>query len=160
MGLDMCAYKIKSDLVQDKQVDVSLVTLAKEAVGYVSYETSDIFDDYSQEALDKAKEENIIDTDFWYWRKFNHLHGWMKRLYQAKGGTNEDFNCSSVRLTAEDLKQLYKDIKDNKLVSEKGFFFGSDKLYPGDVIHTLEFIDTSLDVLQKGRYAIFYIAWW
>lgn len=170
MGLDMYAYKIKADLVGDQQVDVPLIDLAEKAVGYVhpteermqqvtDKELHQIFEEQSK-VREAIKEEGILDQDFWYWRKFRHLHGWMKRLYESKGGTDEDFNCSNVRLTLEDLNQLKKDIQENKLVPEKGFFFGSDELFPGDVKRTLEFIQESCDVLKEGKHAIFYTSWW
>lgn len=170
MGLDMYAYKIKKDLVGDKQVDLYLNCIAEEAVGYtrpaLEQESNFTQEDYKQEdfkrsqAWKKIEEQNLLDTDFWYWRKFNHLHGWMRRLYQAKGGTNEDFNCSSVRLTLEDLDRLKKDIQDNKLVPEEGFFFGGSEIYPEDIERTLEFIEKSSEVLKTDTYAIFYTSWW
>lgn len=166
----MYAYKIKKDLVGDKQVDVFLNSLAEEAVGYIRPTLEQKYnftqEDYKQEdfkrsqAWKKIEEEGLLDTDFWYWRKFNHLHGWMRRLYQTKGGTNEDFNCSSVRLTLEDLDRLKKDIQDNKLVPEEGFFFGGSEIYPGDIERTLEFIEKSSEVLKTDTYAIFYTSWW
>lgn len=170
MGLDMYAYKIKKDLVGDKQVDVPLSRIAEEAVGYIhpTLEQEKAFtqEEHEQEvfkwkqAWKKIEEKDLLDMDFWYWRKFNHLHGWMKRLYQAKGGVNEEFNCSSVRLTLEDLDQLKKDIQDNKLVPEKGFFFGGSQLHPVDIERTLEFIEKSSEVLKTDTHAVFYTSWW
>lgn len=170
MGLDMYAYKIKKDLVGDKQVDVPLSLIAQEAVGYVC-PTSEQMQNFTEEeheqedfkyieAWKKIEKEDIMDVNFWYWRKFNHLHGWMKRLYQTKGGVDEEFNCSSVRLTLEDLDQLKKDIQDNKLVPEKGFFFGGSQLHPVDIERTLEFIEKSSEVLKTDTHAVFYTSWW
>lgn len=170
MGLDMYAYKIKKDLVGDKQVDVPLSRIAEEAVGYThpTLEQEEAFteEEHEQEvfkwkqAQKKIEEKNLLDPDFWYWRKFNHLHGWMKRLYQTKGGVDEDFNCSSVRLSLDDLEQLEKDIKDNKLVPEEGFFFGGPEIYPGDIEQTHKFIEKATAVLKDGTHAIFYTSWW
>lgn len=170
MGLDMYAYKIKADLVGDKQVDVPLSRTAEEAVGYIrpTLEQEEAFteEEHEQEvfkwkqAQKKIEEENLLDTEFWYWRKFNHLHGWMKRLYETKGGIDEAFNCCYVRLTLEDLDQLKKDIQENKLVPEEGFFFGGPEIYPGDIERTLEFIQESSEVLKAGTHAIFYTSWW
>ena len=167
----MYAYKIKKDLVGDKQVDVPLSLTAQEAVGYIcptpEQERDFTEEEHKQEdfkhsqAWKKIEEEALLDTNFWYWRKFNHLHGWMKRLYQSKGGIDAEFNYpSSVRLTLEDLRQLKKDIQDNKLVPEEGFFFGGSEIYPGDIECTLEFIQESSDVLKEGNYAIFYTSLW
>lgn len=62
-------------------------TIAKELVG-------DIQVDYE---VPKAFEKNEIA----YWRKFNHLHGWMEKLYRAKGGTDEVFNLTIARFMAQ-----------------------------------------------------------
>ena len=34
-----------------------------------------------------------------YWRKHPDLHGWMRALYYAKGGTDQQFNCVNVMLS-------------------------------------------------------------
>ena len=31
-----------------------------------------------------------------YWRKHPNLHGWMERLYEAKGGASGDFNLAPM----------------------------------------------------------------
>lgn len=170
MGLDMFAYKIKADLVGNKQVDVPLGHTAEESVGYVrpTLEQEDAFtqEEYEQnafkrnEAWQKIQDEDLLDIDFFYWRKFNHLHGWMKRLYFAKGGIDEAFNCCSVRLSLYDLEQLEKDIKNNKLVPEEGFFFGSSEIHPMDIEQTHKFIEKATAVLKDGTHAIFYTSWW
>lgn len=105
----------------------------------------------------------------WYWRKFNHLHGWMERLYEARGGT-ETFNCVTLRLTSEDLDRLEADmhattakngevIKGEPLTPTSGFFFGGDKLYPEDLESLASFITEARAELAAGR-VVFYDSWW
>ena len=59
----------------------------------------DTVTDYTPDA-DRNSEE------LYYWRKFNALHGWMEKLYRSKGGAKASFNCTTVRLTSEDLDTL------------------------------------------------------
>ena len=67
-----------------------------------------------------------------YWRKHPNLHGWMQKLYEAKGG-DEEFNGVEVELTWEDIDMLEKDIKNGHMshLGTTGFFFGnpSDEYY-------------------------------
>src|ERR1700723_1564892 len=60
-----------------------------------------------------------------YWRKHPNLHGWMQRLYEAKGGTNPDFDLDPVILTSADLDKLEAAITGNGLPETSGFFFGA-----------------------------------
>lgn len=59
-----------------------------------------------------------------YWRKHPNLQGWMKNLWEEKGGKGE-FACQ-LELTIDDLKRLEKDIKNGKLPPTTGCFFGND----------------------------------
>ena len=63
MGLDMYAYTCDADSVGDQQVDIKT------------------------HAEDGGHLLANFDREFAYWRKFNHLHGWMEKLYREKGGT-------------------------------------------------------------------------
>jgi hypothetical protein len=94
-----------------------------------------------------------------YWRKFNALHGWMEDLYRLKGGTKEDFNCTTVRLTANDLDRLEMDTGNNKLVPRNGFFFGSQEIYPEDLESVADFVKLSRQAIAEGK-AVFYDSWW
>lgn len=85
MGLDMYAYSIRESLLSDSDVlDVPLRDITYERVGF----TNTLPKDYTEEVLKtfiKARkdadelivQEGIADFHFAYWRKFNHLHGWM-----------------------------------------------------------------------------------
>ncbi|QDV74109.1 hypothetical protein [Botrimarina mediterranea] len=58
-----------------------------------------------------------------YWRKHPNLHGWMQRLCCEKGGQQE-FNCTPVVLTTEDLDRVERDLVAGKLPETAGLFFG------------------------------------
>src|SRR5216684_4310455 len=62
-----------------------------------------------------------------YWRKHPDLHGWMEALYRSKGGTDEAFNLSTVRLDGADLDALEATVKGNQLPLTMGFFFGKSQ---------------------------------
>ena len=98
-------------------------------------------------------------VQIFYWRKFNALHGWMEDLYRLKGGAKEDFNCTTVRLTANDLDRLEMDTGNNKLVPRNGFFFGSQEIYPEDIESVADFVKVAREAIADGK-AVFYDSWW
>jgi hypothetical protein len=94
-----------------------------------------------------------------YWRKFNALHGWMEDLYRQKRGLRHDFNCTTVRLTANDLDRLEMDTGNNKLVPVNGFFFGAQEIDSEDLESVATFIKVARQALADGK-AVFYDSWW
>jgi hypothetical protein len=95
-----------------------------------------------------------------YWRKFNALHGWMEDLYRQKGGSKDSFNCTTVRLTANDLDRLEMDVGANKLVPRNGFFFGdTSTIYPEDLESVSDFVKVARQAIADGK-AVFYDSWW
>lgn len=98
-------------------------------------------------------------TEICYWRKFNALHGWMEDLYRQKGGSKESFNCTTVRLTADDLDRLEMDTGNNKLVPINGFFFGAQEIYPEDLESVATFVKVARQAIADGK-AVFYDSWW
>jgi hypothetical protein len=92
-----------------------------------------------------------------YWRKHPNLHGWMQRLYEAKGGQDRDFNLSAVALNRADLDALEVAIKAGDLPGTGGFFFGASDGSERD--DDLEFVRKGREALQSGL-AVFYVAWW
>ena len=136
MGLDMYAYTVSADLIEDRQVDMN---------------------EYLQEVEELAP--GRVNREFAYWRKFNHLHGWMEQLYRKKGGSQDTFNCTQVRLMPEDIDQLEQDMQNNQLHPMGGFFFGDDKLYPEDVESLQQFIQDSREAF-KDNLAVLYDSWW
>jgi hypothetical protein len=98
-------------------------------------------------------------TEICYWRKFNALHGWMEDLYRQKRGLRHDFNCTTVRLTANDLDRLEMDTGNNKLVPVNGFFFGAQEIDSEDLKSVATFIKVARQALADGK-AVFYDSWW
>jgi len=94
-----------------------------------------------------------------YWRKFNALHGWMEDLYRQKGGSKESFNCTTVRLTANDLDRLEMDTGNNKLVPVNGFFFGVQEIDSEDIESVAGFVKLARQAIADGK-AVFYDSWW
>jgi hypothetical protein len=129
MGLDMYAWRVK----------------AEDAIGD--------FEIARNEGEDAKVEE------MFYWRKHHDLHGWMERLYRAKGGTKESFNCVSVRLTMEDLQQLESDVLANKLPVTEGFFFGTNPPDAWSMSQDMEFISKAKVAIAAGD-AVYYDSWW
>ena len=169
MGLDMYAYTIKASLVQGMpDTDVKVHQLASPATGFKDMTDEQLADATEEqiknyyaeqrEAGDKARREDIANTDFWYWRKFNALHGWMNDLYNKKGGV-DDFNCATVRLTLEDLEALQEAADGNKLEPRLGFFWGGDTIYPEDLDNLKDFIAAAKAEIASGQ-AVFYDSWW
>jgi hypothetical protein len=93
-----------------------------------------------------------------YWRKHPNLHGWMEHLYRKKGGADENFNCSTLLLTLEDLDNLEKAIKGKDLPHTEGFFFGFS-IVDERVEDDLEFIKKARQAIEEGK-VVFYDSWW
>ena len=93
------------------------------------------------------------------WRKHPNLHGWMRQLYRAKGGTSEEFNCDPVALDADDLDQLEQVIRDGSLPETTGFFFGESTGCSEERADDLDFIRKARLHIQDGM-TIYYAAWW
>ena len=92
-----------------------------------------------------------------YWRKHPNLHGWMEKLYYAKGGEKESFNCASVELTREDLNELARAIIDGELPETRGFFFGATDGSEYD--EDLAFVKEAIQAIEEGD-RVFYDSWW
>ena len=132
MGLDMYGYTMRAEFVGDRQTDVN---------------------------VREEEQEQAQLTHFAYWRKFNHLHGWMEDLYREKGGIKESFNCCTVRLELEDLARLEADLEGGNLEHTPGFFFGGEEIDPHDIEETKAFIEKSRTAISEGL-AVFYDSWW
>ena len=131
MGLDMYAYTMRAEFVGEQQTDVKIESDADSKAAQV--------------------------RDIAYWRKFNHLHGWMERLYRQHGGTG-DFNCDHVRLDLEDLDRLWEDAPT--LPPAEGFFFGSvEEMTEEEVKEVRDFVEKARDAIKSGQVVI-YSSWW
>lgn len=92
---------------------------------------------YENSVYDEDKKEfvnpNVSEPqEIAYWRKHPNLQGWMRKLWEAKGGSGE-FNGDELELTWEDVDMLEYDIKNGHMsrLGTSGFFFGdpSDSYY-------------------------------
>jgi hypothetical protein len=111
--------------------------------------------DVGDAVTDVALGDNAVEL--FYWRKFNALHGWMEQLYRSKKGLRVDFNCTTVRLTNEDLDRLEREA--NNLQPVAGFFFGEQTIYPEDLEDVATFIAKAREALAGGK-AVYYDSWW
>ena len=93
-----------------------------------------------------------------YWRKHHDLHGWMENLYIQKGGESE-FNCTTVRLLAEDLDRLEADIRERRLPATQGFFFGNNPPNVESDEEDLAFVTKAREEIANGK-AVYYYSWW
>lgn len=129
MGLDMYAYAVPANLVPADQM------------------------------VDVELTQTMAPTEIAYWRKHHDLHGFMHRLYKEKGGAGPDFNCDTVRLTADDLDRLEAAVKSNSLPPTTGFFFGNFPPDSESAAQDLEFIKRARAEIAAGN-AVYYSSWW
>jgi hypothetical protein len=130
MGLDMYAFRVKAE---------------------------DVIDDFNVRNEEQGREGDLEELA--YWRKHHDLHGWMERLYRAKGGTKESFNCVPVRLSMEDLNLLESDILNNRLPETQGFFFGTNPPDEYSREQDMAFISKAKISIANGA-AVYYDSWW
>lgn len=107
----------------------------------------------------KTKEPEFefeTSTELFYWRKHPNLHGWMEKVYQKRGGT-EDFNGIVIRLQYDDIMQLEKDLLNFGLPHTTGFFFGESS--PEYRERDIEFVKLAKEDLNQ-HYKLFYTSSW
>jgi hypothetical protein len=107
--------------------------------------------------VDFNKEIESNCSEIKYWRKHPNLHGWMERLYYAKGGQKDSFNCTPVELTREDLNSLAQAIIDGELPETRGFFFGETD--GSEYNEDLAFVKEAIKAIEEGD-RVFYDSWW
>lgn len=108
---------------------------------------------------DFAIADGLKRDEIAYWRKHHDLHGWMEKLYRAKGGDVDSFNCIPVRLTLEDLKALEQDLMDSALPETTGFFFGNNPPDEDSLREDLVFVAKARAEIAMGR-EVYYDSWW
>lgn len=94
-----------------------------------------------------------------YWRKHHDLHGWMEKLYRAKGGDADSFNCIPVQLTVDDLDDLQQAILDDNLPRTEGFFFGDNPPDLETMREDLIFVQKCRMAIKEGK-VVYYDSWW
>ena len=117
----------------------------------------DVIDDFNVRNQEQGRVDDLEELA--YWRKHHDLHGWMERLYRAKGGDKESFNCVPVRLTEFDLDALQFDLLNNNLPETQGFFFGTNPPDDESLKEDLQFIQSARDAIREGD-AVYYDSWW
>jgi hypothetical protein len=136
MGLDMYAYTCKAEDIGDQQVDIKI---------------------YNEDGSHAVAN---LDLEFAYWRKFNHLHGFMESLYKLKGGKDEAFNCDTVRLMPKDIDVLESLATLKALPATEGFFFGRNEPFSDDnKLEVLAFVAKARTAFSEGK-AVIYDSWW
>ena len=95
-----------------------------------------------------------------YWRKHPNIHGWMDDLYRSRGGSDPNFNTSTVELTIDDLEQLQQDIINRKLPHTAGFFFGKSDGSVDERKYDLDFVSRAIRLIIDQDKRIFYTSWW
>lgn len=121
------------------------------------YEQDGEFDPVTKEWVTKgpvSKPQEIA-----YWRKHPNLQGWMRKLWESKGGVGS-FNGDELELTWEDVDMLEKDIRNGQMahLGTTGFFFGN----PSDSYYKEQDLKFCLDAkaeLFLGR-KVFYNSSW
>ncbi len=93
-----------------------------------------------------------------YWRKHPNMHGWMERVYRARGGTG-DFNLQAIRLTIEDIELLEDCIIRDHLPHTEGFFYGISARDEYQRQMDLEFVEKARNAIFSNL-AVYYHAWW
>lgn len=81
----------------------------------------------------------------------------MEKLYYAKGGRAESFNCVPVVLTLHDLDVLEADLHSGNLPDTAGFFFGESD--GTEIEDDLAFIAKAREAIADG-YTVYYDSWW
>jgi len=107
--------------------------------------------------VDFEMPDNEQTEEIMYWRKHPDLQGWMKMLYEEKGGKDPAFNCNTVQLDLKDLDRLEKDIINKELPKTSGFFFGES--YGDEDAQDLEFVQKARAAIRQGK-TVYYSSWW
>ena len=118
----------------------------------------DMYANTTKRRLRTGVDFRVVESDaqLYTWRKHPNLHGWMEKLYSAKGGEKE-FNCTTVQLTLDDIDQLELDIKRGCLPATEGFFFGQSDGSERD--DDLVFIAAARAAFASGL-CVYYRSWW
>lgn len=166
-----------------------------EAKKYIGGEYSEISQDITIRLKEKwAKEERqvVLNTKdiseitmpLAYWRKANSIHRWF--VEHCFDGNYYDYQGENIDVSVEQIKELKnlckdvleklkkaisidekKEIADNMLPMQDGFFFGFDegergiRWYEEDMINTIKMLDEALKKIKKyNLHELFYNASW
>ena len=119
-------------------------------------------DMYAYVASKNSEGETTDERELAY--KHPNLPGWMEELWKfnmaEKGESIKDrtFNGIELELTWQDLNELEEDVKERKLPSTSGFFFGDDASDHYQA-HDLEFVKNAKAETFLGL-RVFYNSSW
>lgn len=128
------------------------------------YSTDRHLEDLEVESREKKEGEEENHEEIGYWRKHNRLHGWFEQKWLNRhNDVDTDFNCVRYYVSRDELAELEKDVRGDKLPSTQGFFFGEDSYdmewHEEQKKDDLEIIDKAKKELEAGRY-VYYSSWW
>lgn len=106
-----------------------------------------------------------VVSEIAYWRKHPDLQGWMEQLWRLKVSMADpsstfgwqDFNCTPVQVTFQDLQDLQAAVEAANLPVTNGFFFGQS--YPEDKEDDLAFIAKAKEAMAQDM-LVYYDSWW
>jgi len=115
-----------------------------------------------------ATKEGEDRIDIQRWRKHPNLQGFMEQLWGDKGqplpegveldnSPMGDFNCIPLSLTLGDIDELEDCVKNCKLPTTGGFFFGTSRA--SDKGLDEDFIREARKLLIDG-WEVYYDSWW
>jgi hypothetical protein len=121
-----------------------------------------------------AKKEGEEPIEIGYLRKHNWIHSWMQQRWIERGKPlpdewdeerkksyreEGDFNCIPLELLLKDIKQLMKNVREDKLKPVEGFFFGNGEPDEDTKKEELEILRIALGYVAD-EYAVTYDSWW
>ena len=120
---------------------------------------------YKEAIANGEIEENYNSIEIGYWRKHSDLQGYMKKIYEDRGGQG-DFNCVDLILSKEDCeaviehsKQTLQDLsKGIEAKHTTGFFFGQTE--ERDWIKTIDIFERVLETTDWNNETVYYSSWW
>lgn len=115
--------------------------------------------------LDQYLSRKVVQKDeIYYWRKFGELQNLMEQIWreQTHPKDSDEFNCVELKLTPEICDRVIKAIRQKKLPTHEGYFYGSDNM--GDK----EYLDEAIrrfqqvkeDLMDNPDQEIVYHAWY
>lgn len=128
------------------------------------YSTDKHLEQFEVENRERKEGEEENEEEIGYWRKHNRLHGWFEQKWLNRhNDVDTDFNCVRYYVSRDELAELEKDVRGDKLPSTQGFFFGEDSYsyeeHEEQKKEDLEIIDKAKKELEAGRF-VYYSSWW
>ena len=152
MGLDQYAWALPKRPASD--ADFELDTDQFIVNGYPEcFQHDDVFGD-----LFVCTPESGVSA-LAHWRKHPDLHGFMRSVYAAKGGTEFHWDefAGPVVLDMADIDELERLTNERKLPHTTGFFFGASGR--DDDAPTVEFCRRARQAIADGKTVVYDSSW-